>query len=372
MNSFKVYLVENQHSGLVIGGINSYIKIIGQHLQANGIEWFYTGSGSEPGNMGNTNRFISLNKQKISNLQFFFLLFFQIKRFPDSSDVLYHFHHPYMGLPFIFFRKKAQCLLTLHGRQDLSFLDRKGFLKYSLLNTLNRMALYRYKLIMADNQNLQEYYTEKFKINPGRIKLLNVPVDLNVFYPMDKGVLRKKYGFDQATKIILYAGRFEKEKNLVMLLDAFKILKTKLENLSLLLVGRGRQSETILLKLAGENIKGVQLFGAVEQNILAELMNCTDVFALPSLHEGGPMVIKEALACNLPVVSTDVGDVKMLIQNLNGCDISDCNPSDFADKLFSILNTETDEDFSASVKKYSMDSFGDKMMAFYNSAVVKI
>jgi glycosyltransferase involved in cell wall biosynthesis len=62
-------------------------------------------------------------------------------------------------------------------------------------------------------------------------------------------------------------------------------------------------------------------------------INGSDVLLLTSLHEGSPNVVKEALACDLPVVSVDVGDVRERIQNIEGCYIAVADPSDLADKL---------------------------------------
>ena len=58
-----------------------------------------------------------------------------------------------------------------------------------------------------------------------------------------------------------------------------------------------------------------------------------DVLLLTSLWEGSPNVIKEAMACNLPIVSTDVGDVKEIIGDTEGCYICSYDPTDVAEKI---------------------------------------
>jgi teichuronic acid biosynthesis glycosyltransferase TuaC len=60
---------------------------------------------------------------------------------------------------------------------------------------------------------------------------------------------------------------------------------------------------------------------------------------LPSLWEGSPNVIKESMACGLPVVSADVGDVKKLISGCEGCFVVPRDPAVFADCLESILHS---------------------------------
>jgi teichuronic acid biosynthesis glycosyltransferase TuaC len=56
------------------------------------------------------------------------------------------------------------------------------------------------------------------------------------------------------------------------------------------------------------------------------------------LHEGSPNVIKEAMACNCPIVSTDVGDVKEVIGETEGCFISSFEAKDIATKLQLAIN----------------------------------
>ena len=67
--------------------------------------------------------------------------------------------------------------------------------------------------------------------------------------------------------------------------------------------------------------------------------NAADLVLLTSLWEGSPNVIKEALACNRPILSTNVGDVSTLLSNVNGCNIIEEDAQDIADKIkFSIEN----------------------------------
>jgi glycosyltransferase involved in cell wall biosynthesis len=62
-------------------------------------------------------------------------------------------------------------------------------------------------------------------------------------------------------------------------------------------------------------------------------LNASDVVLLTSLHEGSPNIVKEALACNIPVVSVDVGDVRERIQGVEGCYLAVPEPGDLAAKL---------------------------------------
>jgi len=71
----------------------------------------------------------------------------------------------------------------------------------------------------------------------------------------------------------------------------------------------------------------------IEPDSLPKYLNNSSLFVLTSYNEGSPNVIKEAMACNIPIVSTDVGDVRDVIGKTKGCYITSFNPKDVADKI---------------------------------------
>ena len=69
-------------------------------------------------------------------------------------------------------------------------------------------------------------------------------------------------------------------------------------------------------------------------------LSAAHAFILPSDHEGSPVVIKEAMACNLPIVAVDVGDVAQVIGGVKGCYLAERTAQDLADKLEQALAHE--------------------------------
>jgi glycosyltransferase involved in cell wall biosynthesis len=92
------------------------------------------------------------------------------------------------------------------------------------------------------------------------------------------------------------------------------------------------QAAVLALNSSGVRTEMHQLQG-IENSVVPVWLNASNVLLLTSLHEGSPTVVKEALACNVPVVSVDVGDVRQRIRDIDGCYIAAPDPSDLAAKL---------------------------------------
>jgi glycosyltransferase involved in cell wall biosynthesis len=97
------------------------------------------------------------------------------------------------------------------------------------------------------------------------------------------------------------------------------------------------ESAVKLMQQHGAPVELVVVSGKPHDTVI-QYMNACDVLALPSFWEGGPYVVKEAMACNLPIVATNVGDVASVISNTQGCYLAERTPEDFADKLWRSLH----------------------------------
>lgn len=140
---------------------------------------------------------------------------------------------------------------------------------------------------------------------------LSVPrfgVDTALFYPGRKD--RKPGGLLQ----IIFVGSLIPKKGLQDLIEA--LAEPSFRNISLTIVGDGYYADD-LKKLAQEKLSDVQVTwkGIAPPRVVAELMRESDILVLPSYTEGSPNVIKEAMACALPVIGTRVGGVPDLVSH---------------------------------------------------------
>src|SRR5215813_6801688 len=98
-------------------------------------------------------------------------------------------------------------------------------------------------------------------------------------------------------------------------------------------------------------------------------LNASDVLLLTSLHEGSPTVIKEALACNLPIVSVNVGDVRERIWGVDGCYIAAPDPSDLAAKLNLVYSGRRRVAGRVKMQELSLERIALKLKNLYQDLV---
>ena len=191
-------------------------------------------------------------------------------------------------------------------------------------------------------------FVSKKNIKLARVKkkfsLIPCGVDTNIFRPMDRKAERKKLGFSESDNIVLFAGAFD---------NPVKNPELATEAVSKISVAR-------MIELKGYNRKQV-----------AGLMNAVDVCLMTSHTEGSPQFIKEAMACNCPIVSVDVGDVKEVIDGVEGCYIVERNAEDIAEKLKLVFEKNKRTNGREKLIKMGLDSesVAQKIIEIYKNVL---
>jgi teichuronic acid biosynthesis glycosyltransferase TuaC len=135
-------------------------------------------------------------------------------------------------------------------------------------------------------------------------------IDFNLFKLIPQEEARRSLDLPLDKKLVLWAGEyFRPEKRFDIVQKSIALLKEKRPEVELVLV-------------SGKPLSAVPAY-----------MNACDVLFLVSDGEGSPMVIKEAMACNLPIVSVPVGDVPEVLGGTEGCYLCSQDPQDVANKL---------------------------------------
>jgi teichuronic acid biosynthesis glycosyltransferase TuaC len=238
--------------------------------------------------------------------------------------------------------KRVPLVVTFRG-DDLEGIVGAGGKKtgYGLiLKTVSRMVA------RAANQIILVSESLSVPVKSRPIHVIPSGLDLKLFYPADKTLARKKLGLHQERRYVLFAGAATNPRKRVWLAEqAVDLLKSEMD----------------VELLTATNILHDQV---------PDYMNASDVMVLVSMHEGSPNVVKEALACNLPVVSTDVGDVRQRIGHIPGCVVLEHDdPNTIANALRTVLQRGERIDGRSTVLNLDENIMTKKVINVYQQAL---
>lgn len=170
-------------------------------------------------------------------------------------------------------------------------------------------------------------------VRPDRIQRIPNSVDAIKFHPVgqqERQALRRKLGFSRWHRIVIYTGRLVSYKGLPLLLKVWQEFRSRHPDVGLLLVGSGgldihNCEDDLKDYVAVSRLQGVRFTGSV--NNVHEYLQASDIFVLPTHSEAFGISLIEAMACGLPVISTNVGGVIDILEHrYNGLVVT---PGDF-------------------------------------------
>jgi len=221
----------------------------------------------------------------------------------------YDLIHAWFGIPcgFIAMLLGKPYLVSLRG-SDVPFHNpRFEILDKFFFKHLSKIIWRKARVVIANSEGLKKL-AQKTAPNQ-KIEIIYNGIDTKEFKP-----IKNKKG-SKALKIICVA-RFTKIKGIDYLLQALGKLRNK--NIVLTLIGDGKEKEN--LKELAKDLKiekKVKFLGSVPHQKITKCYQENDIFALSSLNEGMSNTVLEAMACGLPIITTNVGGSKELI-NKNG------------------------------------------------------
>lgn len=205
--------------------------------------------------------------------------------------------------------------------------------KYELIEPKKKIMSFMYKIgkaiPVAISKEIQYMMTEEYKLK-NKAELIYNPVDVDKFYKNSE----KYEGISLIT-----AGRLSKEKNQKLLIDAVKILSQEYQNFSLRILGDGPLRDELMAYVQNNELDKIVHF---EGNVshVEDYFSKSDIFVLTSSYEGLPLVILEAMAAQLPIVSTNVGGIKDIVTN-NGILVNSGNVNDLVNALKKLIEDKS-------------------------------
>ena len=210
-----------------------------------------------------------------------------------------------------FFARIPVVITSIHGnyRKDLR-LERK------IANrTLSRVT----DRIVAVSESIKEDIIKYDKIEPSRVIVIHNGVDISKFNPEGKfHDIRKEFVIAGSDVVMGFVGRLVPAKGLEYLIDAFSLLEKEMKNIKLLIVGQGSLLDGLRNRAQKYGINGSVIFTGKRHDI-PDIVSGIDIFVMPSLAEGLPNSLLEAMAMCKPIIATSVGGIPEIIKNeING------------------------------------------------------
>lgn len=175
---------------------------------------------------------------------------------------------------------------------------------------------------VALSEEVQKTIVEEYHIDSRNIPVIFNGIDLS------KCIVKTNYEVNDNFNI-LHIGRFSEQKNHIGLIEAFSIFVKEHPNTILSLIGDGEKKEEIQQLVKEKGISDHVKFLGIQNNVYSYLNNA-DVFILPSIYEGVPMTLIEAMGTGLPIIATAVGGVPDMLRNDEEGLIVNCNVKEIA------------------------------------------
>jgi len=182
----------------------------------------------------------------------------------------------------------------------------------------------------------------KRKLGLASAQIIPNGVDLNAFRPLDRNEARKALGLDPEKKYVLFPYDPAEQRKRYDLIRA-AVAEAQFSN-----------PELEILHVRGVPRERMPLY-----------MNAADLLLLASIFEGSPNAVKEAMAVNLPVVSVDVGDVRELLGQTEGCLIVPRDTKAMAGKIVEVCRSPVRTQGREQIARLSIENVAKQVVAVY-------
>jgi glycosyltransferase involved in cell wall biosynthesis len=260
----------------------------------------------------------------------------------ETSLDLVHVHHPLTPL----FRTSLPVVVTAHSSLGLpGAIEQQGFYSGPKLPNelfpfmrwyfgyIERGTIERADRVTSVSRAVADELLARYgRCSTGQIEVLGNGVDVSLFTP---GVQN-----DNAT--ILYTGRLSWSKGLFDLVKAAKLIVNQQPGTSFKLAGEGALKSELIRMVGDMGLSDKFTFlGNLGLEQLIKCYQTATVFVLPSYYEGLPTSLLEAMACGLPVVTTNVGSIPEIVQNnLNGTIVPKGDPLAISEAVLNLLKNK--------------------------------
>jgi glycosyltransferase involved in cell wall biosynthesis len=274
----------------------------------------------------------------------------------ENTDIIitYLFHADMLGRIFLRIRKVPVIpfLRTTYNHPK--------YLIARILEWTTKPLVNRY---LANSIAVKDFYIKHIGVRPEKITVIPNGINIESFDSITPDPeLRKSLGIAPSDFVIICVANLHINKGHRYLLEAFEVCNLK--NAKLLLVGEGNERKNLEQQIKNYQSKENILFLG-KRNDVQQLLKISDLFILPTLFEGMSNALMEAMACGLPIITTDIPENSILIENeKTGLLVAAKNSSTITQKIKQLQeNPILSEQLSKEAKTTIQNSFSLEKIA---------
>ena len=260
--------------------------------------------------------------------------------------------------------------MTVHYLIDVKLSDAASVIYNTFIRRLTLYIAKNVDKLICVNEDYIPIF-EKWGIDSD--KLIHIPngVDTEKFSP-GKSEIKKRF---KNNKIVLYFGRLHYQKNVDLLIRSFELIKKNVDNIKLIIIGTGTDFDK--LKKMSSKDDDIIMTGFVSDDELIDYMRAADVVVFPSRGENASFTIMEAMACKLPVISSDTGNARKILSDGRGLVFDNYTEKDLAELCIKILKDEKlAKDMGEKARRYVLENhswhkISKKTENLYRSLIIK-
>ncbi|MFH1112364.1 MAG: glycosyltransferase [Pseudomonadota bacterium] len=221
---------------------------------------------------------------------------------------------------------------------DVPIVDQQVYdTKHGWINRYHEKGIQSFDRFIAINQRIEEVFTGRLGMSRDRIDLIYHAIDAERFRPMalspqEESDRRKEYGIPAGRPVFAFIGRLTAQKRPMAFVNLAKWMRILRDESFFVMIGDGEMAAEVEESVERYGLDNVRRIPFVED--MSRILPLFSGLVITSDFEGLPIAMIEALACGVPVLSTDVGDVKVLLEThgsglvvsvpADGRDFSDC------------------------------------------------
>jgi len=222
----------------------------------------------------------------------------------------------------------------------------------------------RADLVITPTPQIRDFAVEAYGLKDKPVKAIPTGIDVDAFGRGDGRAVRARFAVPEDAPVLTFVGRLGREKNVELLLKAFKIVVRRRPDAHLMLVGDGPLREQLEETAAGAGLSGrVHFTGTLTKPEVIDVYHAADLFVIASVTETQGLATLEAMAAGLPVAGVNApGTADMVEHGVQGL-LTPEDPEALAEAVLTLLNDDGQRRAFAARARARAERFSARNMA---------